>query len=103
MNGSQTKDINTDKNNLCFAQNPNIAERSIDDTVFLVDPDTDIVFYLDPLGTGIWHLLKEPVSMTDAIRIVQRAFPEMLPEKIAGDVSTLITDMSRKNLVLSFK
>ena len=101
MNCSQPKDINTDKKNRCYAQNPNIAERSIDDTVFLVDPDTDIVFYLDSLGTGIWHLLKEPVSMADAIRIVQRAFPEMLPERIAGDVSTLIVDMRRRNLLLN--
>ena len=103
MNCLQPEDINTDKKNLCYAQNPNIAERSIDDTVFLVDPDTDIVFYLDPLGTGIWHLLKEPVSMAEAIRTVQRAFPEMPPDKIAGDVSTLVNDMSQRNLVLSFK
>jgi hypothetical protein len=98
---SQQKDITTDKKNLCYAQNPNIAERSIDDTIFLVDPDTDIVFYLDALGTGIWHLLKEPVSMTDATSIVQQAFPEMPAEEIARDVSMLIADMSQRNLVLS--
>jgi hypothetical protein len=101
MNCSQPKDINTDKKNLCYAQNPNIAERSIDDTVFLIDPDTDIVFYLDPLGTGIWHLLKEPLRMNDATRIVQQAFPEMPPEEISRDVSTLISDMSRRNLILN--
>jgi hypothetical protein len=98
---SQQKDTSTDKETLCYAQNPAIAERSIDDTVFLVDPGTDIVFYLDSLGTGIWHLLKEPVSMTDATRVVQQAFPEMPPEEIARDVSTLISDISRRNLVLN--
>ena len=96
---SQPKPITTDKKKPCYAQNPNIAERSIDDTVILVDPDTDIVFYLDPLGTGIWQLLKEPVSMTDATRIVQQAFPEMPPEEIFRDVTTLIRDMSQRNLV----
>lgn len=101
MNGSQPKNISTDKKNPCYAQNPNIAERSIDDTVFLVDPDTDIVFYLDPLGSGIWHLLKESVSMMDATRIVQQAFPDMPPGEIARDVSTLISDMSQRNLVLN--
>jgi len=98
---SQQKPITTDKENPCYAQNPNIAERSIDDTVILVDPDTDIVFYLDPLGTGIWHLLKKPVSMTGATRIVQQAFPEMPPEEIARDVTTLIRDMSQRNLLLN--
>ena len=100
---SQKKDITADKKGLCYAQNPNIAERSIDDTIFLVDPDTDIVFYLDALGTGIWHLLKEPVSMTDATRIVQQAFPEMPADEIARDVSMLIADMSRRNLLLSLE
>ena len=98
---SKQKELTTDKENRCYAQNPNIAERSIDDTVFLVDPDTDIVFYLDSLGTGIWYLLKEPVSMTDATRIVQQAFPGMPPEEIARDVSKLIHDMSQRNLVLN--
>ncbi len=98
---SQRKESTADKENRCYAQNPNIAERSIDDTVFLVDPDTDIVFYLDSLGTGIWHLLKEPVSMAEATRIVQQAFPEMPPEEIARDVATLISDMSRRNLLLN--
>jgi hypothetical protein len=97
---SKQKELTTDKESRCYAQNPNIAERSIDDTVFLVDPDTDIVFYLDSLGTGIWHLLKEPVSMTDATCIVQQAFPEMPLEEVARDVSTLINDMSRRNLIL---
>lgn len=101
MMGSQRKELTTDKENRCYVQNRNIAERSIDDAVFLVDPGTDIVFYLDSLGTGIWHLLKEPVSMTDATRVVQQAFPEMPPEEIARDVSTLISDMSRRNLVLN--
>ena len=98
---SQPKPTTTDKENPCYAQNPNIAARSIDDTLILVDPDTDIVFYLDPLGTGIWQLLKEPVSMTDATRIVQQAFPEMPPEEIARDVATLIRDMSLRNLLLN--
>jgi hypothetical protein len=39
--------------------------------------------------------------MTDATRVVQQAFPEMPPEEIARDVSTLISDMSRRNLVLN--
>ena len=98
---SKRKELTTDKENRCYAQNPQIAERSIDDTIFLVDPDTDIVFYLDSLGAGIWHLLKEPVNMADATRIVQQAFPAMPPEEIARDVSSLISDMSRRNLVLN--
>ena len=89
------------KKNLRYVRNPKIAERSIDDSVFLVDCDTDIVFYLNPLSTGIWQLLREPLSTIDATNIVQQAFPDLPPDEIAGDVSNLISDMNEKNLVLN--
>jgi hypothetical protein len=89
------------KKNLLYVRNPKIAERSIDDSVFLVDCDTDIVFYLNPLSTGIWQLLREPLSAIDATNIVQQAFPYLPPDEIAGDVSNLISDMNKKNLVLN--
>lgn len=98
---SQQKNIGTDKKNLCFVQNPNIAERRIDETSFLVNPDTDIVFYLDALGSGIWHLLKEPVSINDATTMVQQAFPDICPQEIAKDVSKLINKMHKRNLVFN--
>lgn len=97
---SQQKDLSTYEISSSYTQNPNIAERRIDDTVFLVDPDTDIVFYLDSLGAGIWHLLKEPVSLRDATTIVQQAFPDMQAENISRDVARLINELSKRNLVL---
>ena len=84
-----------------YVRNPKISERRIDDTVFLIDPDTDIVFYLNPLSTGVWQLLKESISVFDAANIVQQAFPEMPPSKITRDVLRVINDMSKKNLVLN--
>jgi len=97
----QQKKIITQKKNSNYVRNQKIVERCIDDTVFLVNPDTDIVFYLNPLGTGIWHLLKEPISVLDATNIVQQAFPDRPPNKIARDVSKLFNDMSKKALVLN--
>lgn len=84
-----------------YVRNQIIAERSMDDSVFLVNPDNDIVYYLNPLGTGIWQLLREPISVLEATSIVQQAFPDLLPEKIAGDVSKLINDMIKSNLILN--
>ncbi len=101
MNCTQQNNTLINKKNLRYVQNPKIAERSIDDSVFLVDCDTDIVFYLNPLSTGIWQLLCEPLSALDATKIVQQAFPDLPPDEIAGDVSRLISDMNEKNLVLN--
>ena len=99
----QQKKTIADKKNSYYVRNPKIVERSIDDTVFLINPDTDIVFYLNSLGTGIWQLLREPISVFDAYNIVQQAFPDRPPKKIARDVSRLIHDMSKRNLVLNDK
>jgi hypothetical protein len=84
-----------------YVRNPKISERRIDDTAFLIDPDTDIVFYLNPLSTGVWQLLKEPTSVFDAANIVQQAFPKMSTLIITRDVLRLINDMIKKNLVLN--
>ena len=97
----QQKQTITHKKNSSYVRNSKIVERSIDDTVFLVNPDTDIVFYLNSIGTGILHLLKEPISVLDATNIVQQAFPDLPPNKIARDVSKLFNDMSKGNLVLN--
>ena len=97
----QQKATITNKKNSSYVRNPKIAERSIDDTVFLIDPDMDIVFYLDSLSTGIWHLLKEPLSIIDATNIVQQAFPDLPTNQIARDISKLFNDMIKRNLVLN--
>lgn len=82
-----------------FSRNPNILERQVDDTVFLVNPEDDTIFYLNPLSAGIWRLLAEPTSTSDAGRIVQQAFPDTSPEEIASDVSKLVEELRGKGLV----
>ena len=89
------------KENFTYVRNPKIAQRRVDESVFLIDPETDRVFYLDALSSGIWNLLGKPISMNDAVTIVQQAFPGTSSEKIAGDVSKLMNRMHRRHLVLT--
>ena len=93
---------NTDRKDIgpCFLRNPIIVERSIDDTVFLVNPETDAIFHLNQIGTAIWHLLTEPISISEAVATVQQVFPDVQPKNIAEDVSKLINEMSDINLVI---
>jgi len=87
--------------NSTYVRNPKITQRRIDDSVFLIDPDTDRVFYLDVLSSGIWHLMEKPISMNDAVHIVQQAFPDTSSGKISRDVSKLMNKMHRRQLVLT--
>lgn len=82
-----------------FVRNPDVAQREIDDTVFLVNPVEDTIFYLNAISAGIWHLIAEPTSCAEAERIVQEAFPNTLPDKIASDVSQLFRELEEKKLI----
>jgi hypothetical protein len=84
----------------CFRRNPAVVERQIDDTVFLVNPEDDTIFYLNPLSAGLWRLLADPISIADAGRIVQEAFPDTPSDQIAADVAKLIADLEKKGLAL---
>ena len=84
----------------CLIRNPKILKRQLDDTVFLVNPEDDTIFYLNPLSGGIWNLMVEPTIPTDAVRVVQHAFPDIPPDQIAADVSRLIQKLEKKGLVL---
>ena len=45
-----------------FSRNPDVEQREIDDTVFLVNPMDDTIFSLNALSAGIWRLLATPVT-----------------------------------------
>jgi hypothetical protein len=86
-----------------FSRNPEILERRIEDSAFLVNPENETVFYLNPLGAGLWHLLAEPTSIAEVVRIVQQAFPDFAPEEIASDVTTRIIELEEKRLVRRYE
>lgn len=79
-------------------RNPDILERQVDDTIFLVNPDDDTIFYLNPLSAGIWNLLAEPISPSEAKRIVQQAFPDIPSDQITADVVNLLQELEGKDL-----
>jgi hypothetical protein len=100
MTDQRQKNSGGNGQRLCYLRNHKIVERRIDDTVFLVNPEADTVFYLNPLGTAIWQLLAKPISAAEAANIVQLAFPDVPSKKITEDVSKLLDALNKRNLVL---
>ena len=100
ITSQQRKESGGNGQRRCLLRNNKIVERRIDDTVFLVNPETDTVFHLNPVGTAIWQLLAQPISTAEAVTIVQAAFPDVPPKQIAHDVSVLLNKLHKKNLVL---
>jgi len=100
MTNQQKKNTGHSNTCPCYIRNPRIVQRSIDDTVFLVNTETDAIFHLNQVGTTIWQLLTEPIEISKAVAIVQQAFPDVQPNNIAEDVSKLINEMIEGNLVI---
>lgn len=84
----------------CYMQNPDVIERRIGDSLFLVDPNSDTIFHLNRLGSGLWQLLSEPVRIQDAARTVQEAFPEIDGDKIYTDVLKVFAKLMKAHLLL---
>ena len=102
LKNERQKNEGSNKRCLQYARNHNIVERRIDDTVFLVNPKTDTILYLNRLGTAIWHLLAEPICIEEATITVQQAFPDVPPLKIADDVGKLFNQLSNKDFLIPF-
>lgn len=85
-----------------YVRNPAVTETTLDDDVFLVEPVTGEVFYLNAVTSGLWTLFAAPGSATDATAAYRDAFPEEPAEKIVADVRSAIEDMLTRELIVAF-
>ncbi len=84
-----------------WERNPRIVLREMDDSVFLADPDSECLLYLNALGAAIWRLLERPAGEPEVVATVQQAFPEVDPQTVAADVSGLLRELAARDLILA--
>jgi len=72
----------------------------MDDQAFLADPDSDILFHLNPVGTAVWRLLDQPVSVEEITGLLCDAFPDVAMQQVESDVCALFEQMTRQGLVV---
>jgi hypothetical protein len=85
-----------------FVRNPVVTETVLDSDVFLVEPHSDEVFYLDAVSGGLWRLLAEPTVLAELQAAYRAAFPDADGAAIDADVSSAIDDMTARGLVVVF-
>ena len=74
-----------------------IAERPIDDELFLVDTRANTVHRLNAGAAVVWRLL--PRSETAIGQLMQAAFPDVEPGRIAGDLRAALDDLEEMGLI----
>lgn len=84
-----------------YAQRPGVSATEIDGDVFLVEPDTEEVFYLNAVAGGLWRALDEPAGLEELKSLMRSAFPERAAAELDADVTTTIENLARRRLVLS--
>jgi hypothetical protein len=84
-----------------FKRNAAVTETEIDDGIFLVEPETQDIFFLDAIGSGLWRLLSEPRTLSEMQSVVRDAFPDQPALALDADVVAALDDMMARKLVLN--
>ena len=85
----------------CYMRNPDITIISIDGESFLADAQGAAIYHLNPVGSAIWTLLAEPVTMADMTELLSSAFPDVDEDQIRSDVTALINSLMSRKLLLA--
>jgi hypothetical protein len=83
-----------------YVRNPAITETPLDAEVFLVDPHSEEVFYLDQVSSGLWRLLAAPAELAELQQAYRAAFPDSDPRTVDRDVAAAIADMAARGLIV---
>ncbi len=81
--------------------NPAVSETEVDDEIFLVEPESEEIFYLDSVASGLWRLLAEPKTLAEAQAILRDAFPDQDRAKVERDVTAAFDDMLARRLIVT--
>jgi hypothetical protein len=84
-----------------YGQRPGVSATVIDGDVFLVEPDTEEVFYLNAVAGGLWRALAEPMDLSELTALMRSAFPEHAKAELDADVAATIAEFARRRLVIS--
>lgn len=82
-----------------FIQNKLAQKIRIEEESFLTSPDGKAIYHLNPIGSGIWELLAEPISKEEIIATLATAFPQVERSTIEKDVAEILKRFQSKNLI----
>ncbi len=78
---------------------PQVHEVKLNGSRFLVNSKGDAIYYLNPVGSSVWKLLEDPMSLDEMTRVLYSAFPETEQEQIRADVAGLVNNLIERQLL----
>ena len=84
-----------------FKRNAAASATEIDDGIFLGERETQDIFFLDAVSSGLWRLLDQPQSLDEMQSVVREAFPEQPAGALDSDVAAALQERVVRKLVLA--
>ncbi len=85
----------------CYLRKADISVVTVDGEGFLADVQGAAIHHLNPVGSAIWALLVEPMTLDEMIELILTAFPEVNRNQVENDVGTLIESLMSKQLIVN--
>ncbi|HYC63911.1 MAG TPA: PqqD family protein [Reyranellaceae bacterium] len=85
---------------MLYRRNEQVSVTTVDDGSFLVEPETQDIFYLDAVSGGVWKALEQPMALAELQALVAEAFPQVPRATIDGDIAALVKDMTERKLIV---
>ena len=77
---------------------PDVVSRDLHGEEVILNLSTGIYFGLDPLGTQIWHLLKDAQSVKSIINTLLKEY-DVTEKQLHRDVSRLLAEFQQNRLI----
>jgi len=82
-----------------YQRNESFEPTAVEDDLFLIEPASETVIYLDAVGHGLWRLLAEPCDVEGILAIFSAAFPEAAPSRLRADIMFALDALMTRGLV----
>ena len=83
-----------------YERNPAVSATELDGEIFLVEPESEEVFYLDAMGAALWRLIAVPQSLEEAIAVYQAAFPGTDRQTLEIDLRAALQSLADRGLAV---
>ena len=84
-------------------RHPKAQFREVGDEIFVVHPDGEQIYNLNPTAAALWRLLEHPITGRTMADIMLAAFPIMAPAKVEGDVKAILKSLLQGGFVRPLK
>ena len=82
-------------------RNPAISHTEVDGDIFLVEPESQDVIYLNKIASALWRYLAEPRSRDEIVQVFTAAFPDIRRARLLRDLAKAIGDLQRRALIVA--